>query len=153
MILFHYGSTRGPRTPQSEAEWVCTMLLSFPAPLYLQICHGNPSQWLTNSPHNGWKRAGKVPGPRLMPSKCFILSLTAMSSTLAPLSTIPPSITKMYVLFPWECCSQAAVIVEKGSVKLIPTEVLIVDNNIMCHLLRDICVLWGVSETANSYLA
>ena len=108
---------------------------------------------LTNSPHDGWKWAGTAPGAWLMANKCLIFSFTATVSTLAPLSTVSLSITRIYVLFPWECYSQAAVIVEKGSVKLIPTEVLIVDNNIICHLLRDICILWGVLETANSYLA
>lgn len=117
----------------------CSSLLS--DPLYLQTCHRNLSQWLTNSPEDDWKGAGVVPGPWCMPNKCLILYFTAMASTLAPDSTIFLSITRICILYPWECCSQAAVVVEKGSVKLIPTEVLIVDNSIMCHLPGDICIL------------
>lgn len=41
-------------------------------------------------------------------------------------------------VIPLGLCSQAAVTVEKGSVNLISTEVLIVDNSTTCHLLRDI---------------
>lgn len=114
-----------------------------PAPLCLQTCHKNPSQLLTNSPHDGQRGAGKVPGPSLMANNYLIFSFIDMDSSLTRLSTIVLPITRIYVLFLWECCSQTAVIVGKGSVKLNPTEVLIVDNSIRCHLLRDICILRG----------
>ena len=119
---------QGPLEPHGVKQ--CPSPL--PASLYLQACLGSPSQWLISIPST-------VTGPWHLPNK--IPSFRAMVCTLALFTTISLSITWALWLIP--LYSQAPVTVGKRPIKLTSTEIFIVDNCIMCHLLRNICMLCG----------
>lgn len=94
-----------------------------------------PSGWLERSGHSAWSMAHA--------QQMFNTLLYSHGPYPDPSIHHLPIHNQNLCLISLGVCSQTAVIAEKECVKLIPTEVLIVDNSIMCHLFRDICICRG----------
>lgn len=123
-ILSNYG-TRGQGTTM---EWGNVGLYDAASPL-------SAHEFASGTHYGGWSAPLRMVGKEW--AQCLVHGTRPANVKHSPLqpwpvhwplSTIFLSITRVLHLMPLWLYSQAAVIVEKGSVKLNPAEVLIVDN-------------------------